>query len=62
MRFLQEYYNSLHWSNRYVLPEVFIMKYKNQYDLFIQCKDDYYSGVYIDNIEHCPKCGRKLNG
>lgn len=58
-----EYYDSLHWSNRYELPMTFIMKDNilNQYHLFIQCDDDYYSGKYIEDIKYCPKCGRKID-
>lgn len=32
----------------------------NEYGLWVQCEDDYYSRVEFSNIKFCPYCGRKL--
>ena len=32
----------------------------NNYGIWIECDDYYYSGVRISSIHYCPYCGRKL--
>lgn len=32
----------------------------DEYDIWSDCPDSYYSGVLIRNVLYCPKCGRKL--
>ena len=60
---INEEYDSLSGFDRYDLPMSFIMKDNilNQYHLFFECDDWYYSGRYLEDIKYCPKCGRKLN-
>ena len=58
-----EEYDSLSIYDKIDIPKSFIMKDNilNQYHLFLECDDYYYSGKYLENIEYCPKCGRKLD-
>lgn len=32
----------------------------DEYDIYSNCEDSFYSGVIIKNISYCPKCGRNL--
>lgn len=56
----KEDYESLSWIAKIDLPAVFIMKEKNEYDLWYECDDDFYSGSYLGDVKYCPKCGRPL--
>ena len=58
-----EKYDSLSGFDKCALPRSCIMKDNvlNQYHIFFECDDYYYSGKYLKDIKYCPKCGRKLD-
>lgn len=37
-----------------------VINENNDYELWIEVDDSYYSGSYLIGIDYCPMCGRKL--
>jgi hypothetical protein len=57
----KEDYKSLSLYDRvFNLPGSFIMKEEDKNNLWYECEDDFYSGMYLEDIKYCPKCGRPL--
>lgn len=34
--------------------------FSDEYDIYYNCEDSFYSGVIIANVSYCPFCGRNL--
>lgn len=34
--------------------------FSDEYDIYFNCEDSFYSGVIIANVSYCPFCGREL--